>query len=186
MARPIRTRLQLVTLEDRTVPAPICSAQIDRAFWINANNAAVLKFVPDAIPIDQPAEVGAGVVSPSPPTNFSFSSSSQTWFDRAIGDATLRSLATTLATDGMLDRSDWMDLLTSAAHDGSISATDFDDLHDLFRPVRVGADIPRYVIPEFICSLTSAILDGDPANSQYQGTALGNLRPAAPVPKSRC
>jgi hypothetical protein len=108
------------------------------------------------------------------------------WFDRSLNDAGLRSLARTVAGDGVIDRLDMLALFAQAAKDGIVTANEIHDLKALENPDwTAGGATPKqtaiFTMPAAVRGLESEVVDGDPANATYQGTALGNLQAGAPA-----
>lgn len=100
-----------------------------------------------------------------------------TWFDAAIGDGALRTLARSLAADGVLSRNDWLRFFDQVGRDGTVNATEFNDLGDLLHPGRaVFSAAIGFTLPEAIRVLAGKVVDGDAANARYQGSPLGNLQ----------
>ncbi|HEY1381223.1 MAG TPA: C2 family cysteine protease [Gemmataceae bacterium] len=116
------------------------------------------------------------VVTPPPPPT-------RDWFDLALNDAGLRSKARVAAGDGTLDRIDMLALFAQVAYDGAVSANEIHDLKTLENPdwTARGAlpNQPKFAMPAPVRGLTSAVVDGDPANATYQGAPLGNIQAGA-------
>ncbi len=99
------------------------------------------------------------------------------WFDTAIADGSLRTLTRSLARDGTLDRGDWLRVFGQVEQDGTVSATEFNDLRDLLHPDRVsGAGKPSFGVPDYVRALAADVVEGNTANALFQGVSLGNLR----------
>jgi hypothetical protein len=98
------------------------------------------------------------------------------WFDTAVQDTTLRTLARSEAQDGTLDRGDVLRLFAQVGADGTVSTAEFHDLGDLLHPARVTFGTgPGYAMPAPVQALAADVIDGDASNRVFQGTALGNL-----------
>jgi hypothetical protein len=101
------------------------------------------------------------------------------WFDAALTDPGVRSLARKLAADGTLDRSDMLQIFTEIESDGTVVAAEFNDLKQLVHPnwsLGGGSGAPKYTMPDAVQVLASDVVDGDPANRSFQGAPLGNLQ----------
>ena len=74
-----------------------------------------------------------------------------------------------LDADGSLNRADMIQILTSVGASGTVSATDLSDLKTIL------ADAAQYNMPGYVQVLAGDVVNGNPANADYQGAALGNL-----------
>lgn len=116
----------------------------------------------------------------TPPTTTPPPTTTGDWFDRALNDANLKSLARTVAADGTVDRIDMLRLFDKVASDGTVSANEFHDLKAIENPDwTAGGTLPnqaKFTMPDPVRGLTTEVVDGDRANATYQGTPLGNLQ----------
>jgi hypothetical protein len=88
-----------------------------------------------------------------------------------LQDPALASLTQTLfSADGSINRSDMIRILQSVASDGVVSGTDLNDLKTIL------ADAPTLNIPGYVQVLAGDVVNGSPANANYQGQPLGNLQ----------
>ena len=74
-----------------------------------------------------------------------------------------------LDADGSLDRTDMIQILTSVGAGGTLSAMDFSDLKTIL------AHAGQYNMPGYVQVLAGDVVNGNPANANYQGAPLGNL-----------
>ncbi|HEY1381222.1 MAG TPA: C2 family cysteine protease [Gemmataceae bacterium] len=119
----------------------------------------------------------AAPVAPTPPQPPVPTPSKKDWFDAAVSDLNLRSLTRSLAVDGSLGRSDWLQLFAEVGADGTVSSAEYHDLGDLLHTNRVTfSTTVGFTLPDAVRVLAGKVVDGDPANARYQGAALGNLR----------
>ena len=91
------------------------------------------------------------------------------WFDTNLRDAGVRNTARSLASDRNLTRNEMLTLFRAVQSNG-VSTNEFTDLQTL-----VG-NTSYISMPEYVRDLSRKVVYGDPANMQYQGRALGNLR----------
>lgn len=107
-------------------------------------------------------------VSPPPRTD---------WFDAAVNDTGLRTLSRSLASDGSLDRADWLRIFTQVQADGTVSSAEYGDLGDLLHPERITFSATvGFTLPPAVRALAGKVVDGDAANARFQGGSLGNLK----------
>ena len=100
------------------------------------------------------------------------------WFSQNLSDPGLQALARTdFNRDGSLTYSDMLGLFAEAESAGAITSAELQSLQALVTPS--GAAAVNMASP--VQSLTYKVVDGDPANAQYQGTALGNLQAGNPA-----
>jgi hypothetical protein len=95
-----------------------------------------------------------------------------------LGDSTLASLTQSLfVRDNAINRQDMMQILLSAGTDngGILDATDLGALQTI-----VG-DAAALNMPNYVQVLAADVVDGNPANAEYQGQALGNLAVGSPA-----
>ena len=91
------------------------------------------------------------------------------WFTRNLVDPVLRDLARNLGRDGQLSRTDMLSILSQTGLDNGVSGAELADLRSLVSgAVLLG-------MPDYIKVLTHKVVNGDPANQNYQGNPLGNL-----------
>ncbi|MGA2254677.1 MAG: C2 family cysteine protease [Thermoguttaceae bacterium] len=86
-----------------------------------------------------------------------------------LKDPVLASLVQKLDADGSLGRADMIQILTSVGASGTVSATDLSDLQTIL------TDAAQYNMPSYVQVLAADVVDGNTANADYQGAALGNL-----------
>ena len=87
-----------------------------------------------------------------------------------LQDAELDALFHTLIVDGSINRNDMMQLLRLAGNDnGSVDATELSDLRYVL------TNATTYHIPGYVQVLAGDVVNGNPANANFQGQALGNL-----------
>lgn len=92
------------------------------------------------------------------------------WFDANLTDAALRSLARFNYRDGLIERTDMLDLYAQVKLDGSVNSKEFKDLRKL-SATKTGLDMP-----EDVRVLSSKVLNLSKANAYYRGETLGELR----------
>jgi hypothetical protein len=94
-----------------------------------------------------------------------------------LNDPTLSNLVQSLDTrDGSINRADMMQILRSVGASGSVSATDFADLKTI-----LGADATKLNIPGYVEVLAGDVVNGNPADADYLGHALGDLAAGSSV-----
>ena len=86
-----------------------------------------------------------------------------------LQDPVLAALVQKLDADGSLSRADMIQILTSVGASGTVSATDLADLKTIL------ADAAQYNMPSYVQVLAGDVVNGNPANANYQGAPLGNL-----------
>ena len=91
------------------------------------------------------------------------------WFDTNIQDAALRSLGSSLYSDGLINRGDMMSLFQSVQDGGIVDATEFTDLGSIVSTTTLFGTF------DYVWKLSSYIVNGNAANAKYQGQTLGNL-----------
>jgi hypothetical protein len=91
------------------------------------------------------------------------------WFDSHITDAALRTLGHSLYLDNLIDRNDMISLLRNAEDGNVIDATEFADLKAIV------ANSALFGSLDYVDQLATDIVNGNVANANYQGTALGNM-----------
>jgi hypothetical protein len=87
-----------------------------------------------------------------------------------LQDAGVRSLATKLFADRVLDRKDMLSIFAQVSKDGVVSNAEFNDL----RTLATNANVLH--MPDYVRVLTNKVVVGDKGNGSFQGNALGNLR----------
>ncbi len=94
------------------------------------------------------------------------------WFSQNMSDPDLQDLAQAdLTRDGSLTYNDMLDIFAEAESEGPLTGAALQSLRALATPAGAAfVDMSRSVQ-----SLTYKVVDGDPANAQYLGVALGNL-----------
>jgi hypothetical protein len=139
-----------------------------REIYVSRRDATGTTFVSTG---NLPAGATSGLAATVPPTP-----SKTDWFSAAVGDQTLRSVAHSLAADGTLSRSDWLQLFAQVEKDGTVTAGEIRDLDDLLHPGQVkSTNAAGYSVPASVRNLAGKVVDGNVANVHYHGTALGNL-----------
>jgi len=89
---------------------------------------------------------------------------------RVLQDAELDTLFQTLIVDGSIDRGDMMQLLRTAGNDnGTVDAVELSDLRYVL------TNATTYHIPGYVQVLAGDVVNGNAANANFQGQALGNL-----------
>jgi hypothetical protein len=86
-----------------------------------------------------------------------------------LQDPVLAALVQKLVAAGPLNRADMIQILTSVGAGGTVSATDLSDLKKIL------AAAAQYNMPGYVQVLAGDVVNGNPANAQYQGAPLGNL-----------
>jgi hypothetical protein len=90
------------------------------------------------------------------------------WFSDQLTDPALTALARTLAADHTLSRADFLNIFQTVEA-GGVSAAEFADLKTLVaNPTYLG-------MPGYVRNLAHKVVNGDPANTKFQGGTLGNL-----------
>ena len=84
-------------------------------------------------------------------------------------NAALGKLVQSLDADGSLSRQDMIQILTSVANNGAITAGEFADLKTIV------SEATTLNIPNYVDALANDIVNGNQANATYQGAPLGNL-----------
>lgn len=102
---------------------------------------------------------------PTPPTP----PNPTNWFDSNVIDAALRSLGSSLYTDGRIDRNDMINLLRNAEDGGIIDATELTDLR------AITSNSTLFGSFDYVWKLSSYVVYANTANAKYQGQSLGNL-----------
>ena len=100
------------------------------------------------------------------------------WFSQNMSDSGLQALARTDFTrDESLTYTDMLGLFAEAESAGAITSAELQSLQALVTPS--GAAAVNMASP--VQSLTDKVVNGDPANALFQGTALGNLQVGNPA-----
>jgi hypothetical protein len=92
----------------------------------------------------------------------------------AFQDAHLASLTQSLYADGRISRNDAIQILTSIVSSTSTSGTTVTQ-SELTDCKMIVADAAVWGMSDYVTVLTSDVVNGNPANAYYQGSALGNL-----------
>jgi hypothetical protein len=148
-----------------------------REVYVSRRDASGTKFVASG---DLAAGATSGpstpIIPPPPPVPPPATPPKADWFDAAVSDPTLRTLARSDAADGTLSRADWVQLFAQVEKDGTVSATEIHDLRDLLHPAQVtSSSADGYSTPAAVQNLAAKVVDGNAANAHFQGAALGNL-----------
>jgi hypothetical protein len=91
------------------------------------------------------------------------------WFDANMHDAVLRTWGSQYFQDGLIDRTDMINLFRKVEGSGSIDATEFSDLQLIVNTTSLFGSL------DYVDNLASKIVLGSVANAHYLGGALGNL-----------
>ncbi len=126
------------------------------AYTVTAGNGSIAGSAKVTVTAPTPSPNPAPPPSPSPAPG-------------GLQDPVLAALVQELDADGSLNRADMIQILTSVGASGTVSATDFADLKTIL------ADAAQYNMPNYVQVLAGDVVNGNPANAQYQGAALGNL-----------
>jgi hypothetical protein len=103
-------------------------------------------------------------------SNSSFSVASATdWFSQNLKDTGLANLTRTLAADGQLNRNDVISILRDAKDNNTVDTYEFTDLKTIIN------NAAQFSIQGYVLDLFDKVTNGDLANQNYQGAALGNL-----------
>jgi hypothetical protein len=95
------------------------------------------------------------------------------WFSSAMPDSTLAALARSDYTrDGTLTRSDFIALFAQAESDCVVTAAELTSLQAL-------VDTSAVAMAAYVRNLAGKVVNGNPANANFQGQALGQLGPNA-------
>jgi hypothetical protein len=106
---------------------------------------------------------------PTPPTPPDPDPPAQNWFDTNVQDAALRSLGHNLYTDGLIDRSDIINLLRDSEDGGVVDATELNDLRLIAATSSLFGSGPHIQV------LTNYVVNYTVANNKYQGQNMGSL-----------
>ena len=79
-----------------------------------------------------------------------------------------------LDADGSLSRADMIQILTSVGAGGTLSATDLSDLKTIL------ANAAQYNMPNYVQVLAGDVVNGSPANADYQAPPWATWPPAVP------
>jgi Calpain family cysteine protease/Bacterial pre-peptidase C-terminal domain len=93
----------------------------------------------------------------------------QDWFDFNLKDQSVATAARTAFADNQIDRKEAIAILRSAEDGGVVDGTELLDLRNLV------ANAVNLGMPDYVRVLTNKIVNGDIANQNYQGSALGYL-----------
>ncbi len=86
-----------------------------------------------------------------------------------IVDPALAALTTALFADGSINRADMIQILRCTEADGVVDVIEMADLQTIL------GQATTWKIPDYVRILANDIVNGNPANANYQGAALGNL-----------
>ncbi len=86
-------------------------------------------------------------------------------------DPAMFSLVQSLFVDQSIDRADMIQILESAAIGGAVTSTSLSALETLTMPQNEA----RLNMPDYVEVLAGDVVNGNPANANYQGQPLGNL-----------
>ncbi len=95
--------------------------------------------------------------------------SSGDWFDTNIQDAALRSFLRNEYADSGLDRNEIIGTFNQVQSDGTVSASEFNDLTD------VANNAWLFGSSSYLTDLTRNVVLGNAANAYFKGGSLGNL-----------
>lgn len=115
---------------------------------------------------DALAPVGVNVKSKA--VTSSMTARQQSWL-RKIQDSGLQTTVRSQLSDGLIDRQDMLTLFDNAEDNGSISKAEFKDLKKIVNSAT------RLNMPDYVQDLADKVVNGDFANRNYQGAALGDL-----------
>ena len=100
------------------------------------------------------------------------------WFSQNLSDPGLQAFARAdFKRDGSLSYSDMLGLFAEAENAGPITSAEMQSLQTLVSPGVAAA----LNVASSVQGLAFSVVDGDPANAQYQGAALGNLQVGNPA-----
>lgn len=91
------------------------------------------------------------------------------WFSQNLKDTGLANLTRALAADGQLNRSDVISILRDAEDNNTVDTYEFTDLKTIIN------NAAKFSIQGYVLDLFDKVTNGDLANQNYQGGALGNL-----------
>ncbi len=97
-----------------------------------------------------------------------FSANGTSLFDL---DPAMFDLVQSLFVDQAIDRADMIQILQSAAVDGAVTPDALSALETLTTPQNEA----QLNVPDYVAVLASDVVNGNPANANYQGQPLGNL-----------
>lgn len=92
------------------------------------------------------------------------------WFNQKLSDSSVRTLARSLALDGLLDRDDMLNMFALVTPGDTVGRDNFDSLKALV------SNASFFVGIDYVQALSDYVVNGCVANKQYQGESLGNLR----------
>ena len=93
-------------------------------------------------------------------------------------DPAMFSLVQSLFVDQAIDRADMIQILESAVVDGAVTRPRCGALETLTMPQNEA----RLNMPDYVAVLAADVVQGNPANANYQGQPLGNLADQATRP----
>ncbi|HEY9632537.1 MAG TPA: C2 family cysteine protease [Coleofasciculaceae cyanobacterium] len=116
-------------------------------------------------------------LSATPSVNITPGNLTQDWFNKNLVNPTIQSLTRSLATDG-LTRNEMLQIFRAAedgdAVNGVIDATELKDLRTIVSNTALFKMSNTYDY-DYVRVLSNKIVNGDIANTTYQGAPLGNL-----------
>lgn len=86
-----------------------------------------------------------------------------------LQNAALAALVTSLDADGSINRADMIQILRSVASNGPVTTTELSDLKLIM------SESTTLKMPSYVAALASDVINGNVANTTFQGQALGNL-----------
>ncbi len=87
----------------------------------------------------------------------------------ALQNAALASLVQSLDADGSISRNDMLQIFSSVAANGSVTASEFSDLKTIV------SNASKLSMPGYVQILAGDVINGNVANATFQGKTLGNL-----------
>jgi hypothetical protein len=112
---------------------------------------------------------GVAVQAPSPSPDPDPNPTPGNWFTSNIVDAALKSLGESLYADNAISRNDMIQLLTSAADNGAVDSSEFNDLKKIVN------NSVLFAGAYYVERLAEYVVLGSTANAKYLGNNLGNL-----------
>lgn len=106
----------------------------------------------------------------NPGTSYKLDLSAGKHLSEYIKDYSVRNaVASSITTDGFIDRKDMISILRSSKDASGVSKTELKDLR------RIVGDAKHFGIEDHVRVLSNKVVNGDAANKQYRGNTLGNL-----------
>ncbi len=100
----------------------------------------------------------------------------ESWVNRNIQDSGLQETILNLAKDGLIDRQDLLAILRSTSDGDRVDRLEFADLQNLVKGFYDLNDDGKTKTYGYLYNLLNKLVNGDVANTTYQGNALGNLK----------